>query len=154
MDGVNNRIEQQITTLLRRGQHIHVYTSSGEIELDRSAYGILCRIADEGPQRLGSFASAFGLDPSTITRQVQALEKAELAIRATDEADRRASILDLTDKGKDALDRTRAYRRQRLEELLSAWSQEDREDLGRLLEKLNTSIEELVAKSPPHPPVH
>jgi len=148
IDRDNNRIEQQMTVLLRRVQRIHISTSSGEIDLDRSAYGILCRLADDGPQRLGFFASSFGLDPSTITRQVQALERAGLATRATDSADRRASILDLTAEGRAALDRTRAYRRKRLDELLSDWPDRDRDELGRLLEKFNTSIDTLVEKSP------
>lgn len=148
IDRDNNRIEQQMTVLLRRVQRIHISTSSGEIDLDRSAYGILCRLADDGPQRLGFFASSFGLDPSTITRQVQSLERAGLATRATDSADRRASILDLTAEGRAALDRTRAYRRKRLDELLSDWPDRDRDELGRLLEKFNTSMDALVGKSP------
>ena len=86
--------------LLRRVQRIHLSTSDGDVDLDRSAYGIMCRLADEGPQRLGALAQAFGLDPSTITRQVQALEEIGLASRKTDPSDRRASILDLTAEGR------------------------------------------------------
>lgn len=147
MDSADKQIEQQMTVLLRRVQRIHISTSSGDMELDRSAYGIMCRVADEGPQRLGSFATAFGLDPSTITRQVQALEKAGLAARTTDAADRRASILDLTAEGLDVLNRTRSHRRRRLEETLSDWSERDREDLGRLLEKFNHSMNKLLESS-------
>ena len=47
MDEANRRIEQQMTMLLRRVQSIHISTSSGDVDLDRSAYGILCRLADE-----------------------------------------------------------------------------------------------------------
>jgi DNA-binding MarR family transcriptional regulator len=147
MAGGNDKIEQQMTTLLRRVQRIHISTSSGEMDLDRSAYGIMCRVADEGPQRLGSFASAFGLDPSTITRQVQALERAGLAERHTDSADRRASILDLTDEGRGVLERTREFRRHRLDEILADWSDDDRAELGRLLEKFNTSMDALLERS-------
>jgi DNA-binding MarR family transcriptional regulator len=147
MDDANKQIEQQMTTLLRRVQRIHITTSSGEMDLDRSAYGIMCRLADEGPQRLGSFAAAFGLDPSTITRQVQALEKAGLAARSTDTADRRASILDLTEEGRQVLVRTREHRRQRLEELLRSWPEQDRREFGRLLARFNASIDALVERS-------
>ncbi len=137
------QIEQQMTVLLRRVQRIHLYTSSGQRDLDRSAYGIMCRLADEGPQRLGVLAQMFGLDPSTITRQVQALEKLGLADRSTDVADRRASILHLTAEGRVVLDRTRGLRRQRLEELVRDWSDEEREQLGALLAKLNTAMDGL-----------
>lgn len=144
MDSANRRIEQQMTVLLRRVQHLHVYTAEGKMDLDRSAYGIMCRLADEGPQRLGFLAQAFGLDPSTITRQVQALERAGFADRSPDAADRRASILDLTDEGRSVLARTREYRRRRLEQILADWSDEDRSELGRLLEKFNASIAAIV----------
>jgi len=143
MAEVDKQIEQQMTVLLRRVQRIHVSTSEGDVYLDRSAYGIMCRLADEGPQRLGSFATAFGLDPSTITRQVQALERTGLAARTTDVTDRRASILDLTDEGREVLARTRAYRRQRLREAMSDWSEEDKTEIARLLSKLNTSLDTL-----------
>jgi DNA-binding MarR family transcriptional regulator len=73
--------------LFRRVQRIHLSTSSGDVALERSAYGIMCKLADEGPQGLGTLVATFGLDPSTITRQVQALEEIELAFRMTDPSD-------------------------------------------------------------------
>jgi DNA-binding MarR family transcriptional regulator len=149
MTGPNTQIEQQLTILLRRVQSIHLSTASGELDLDRSAYGIMCRLADEGPQRLGSLAQAFGLDPSTITRQVQALEQAGLAQRATDSADRRASILDLSTEGREVLSRTREHRRARFEAALSDWSAKERQEFGRLLEKFNCSVESLSEKATP-----
>jgi DNA-binding MarR family transcriptional regulator len=143
MAEVDKQIEQQLTVLLRRVQRIHVSTSEGDVYLDRSAYGIMARLADDGPQRLGSFATAFGLDPSTITRQVQALERAGLAARTTDVTDRRASILDLTDEGREVLMRTRAYRRERMREAMSDWTDEDRAEFARLLTKFNSSMDQL-----------
>ncbi len=144
MDRANQKIEQQMTVLLRRVQRIHLSTASGEVHLERSAYGILCQLADEGPQRLGVLAGAFGLDPSTITRQVRALEDEGLAVRTPDATDRRASILDLSDEGRDALSRTREHRRGRLEAVMAGWSDQDRLDFGRLLEKFNTSVDSLM----------
>ena len=138
------RIEQQLTVLLRRVQSIHFSTSSGEIDLDRAAYGILCRIADHGPQRLGALAHAFGLDPSTITRQVQALEQAALVVRSSDPSDRRASLLDLSDEGERVLTQTRALRRQWMGQALGAWSEDEVADFARLLEKFNSSIDQLA----------
>ncbi len=138
------QIEQQLTILLRRVQRIHAPTPAGEIELDRSAYGIMCRLADEGPHRLGSLAQAFGLDPSTITRQVQSLEQSGWARRTADPTDRRASILDLTDEGRTLLHATRERRRRWLREALGEWSETDRAEFGRLLEMFNASLDSLV----------
>lgn len=150
MDGTNSRIEQQMTMLLRRVQSIHISTSSGQMDLDRSAYGILCQLADNGTQRLGSLATTFALDPSTITRQVQALERAGLVVRRTDDEDRRAWLLDLTEEGRTVLEHTRAYRRGRLEQVLDDWSRADREELARLLTKFNASIQRLVDRTGEH----
>ena len=138
------RIEQQLTILLRRTQHIHVTTASGDVELDRSAYGIMCRLQDEGAQRLSSLAHAFGLDPSTITRQVQALEADRLVHREPDRTDRRAFLLDLTDEGRTVLAATRERRRARLTAALDDWDEEDIEVFGRLLERFNGSVDRLV----------
>jgi DNA-binding MarR family transcriptional regulator len=147
MDTSNQQIEQQMTVLLRRVQRIHLSTSTGEVNLERSAYGIMCKLADEGPQRLGALANAFGLDPSTITRQVQALEEIGLAVRKTDPTDRRASILDLSDAGRSVLDQTRSHRRARMQLALSDWSDQDRKDFARLLQQFNVSLDRLLESS-------
>jgi DNA-binding MarR family transcriptional regulator len=145
------QIEQQLTILLRRTQRIHFRTTAGEVDLDRSAYGILCRLADEGPQRVGSLAQAFGLDPSTITRQVQALESAAMVMRQSDPTDRRASIVDLTPEGAEALAESRERRRARLQEALADWSQDDLAAFGRLLERFNLSIDDLAHRHASEP---
>ncbi|MGA9746517.1 MAG: MarR family winged helix-turn-helix transcriptional regulator [Nocardioides sp.] len=141
------QIEQQMTVLLRRVQRIHLITVTGEVHLERSSYGIMCQLADEGPQRLGALAHTFGLDPSTITRQVQTLEGAGLATRQVDPSDRRASILRLTPVGTDVLEKTRAHRRQQLEHGLADWSRRDRDEFARLLEQFNTSVDQLIKES-------
>ncbi len=148
MDTANKQIEQQITVLLRRVQRIHLSTTTGDVNLERSAYGIMCKLADEGPQRLGALATAFGLDPSTITRQVQALEEIGLAARKTDPSDRRASILDLTDTGREVLDSTRGRRRAKLQQALSDWPESDLTDFGRLLKEFNASLDRILVDEP------
>ena len=144
----NRKIEQQITVLMRRVQRIHLSTSGGDVYLERSGYGILCQLADEGPQRLGALANTFGLDPSTITRQVKALEEAGLAARTTDTTDRRASILDLTVEGRSVLDETREHRRNRLRAAMVDWDDEERVQFGRLLEKFNSAVDRLASGDP------
>ena len=88
--------------------------------------------------------SQTGSGGNQYTRQVQALESLGLAQRSTDPTDRRASILDLTDEGRDALERTRRRRRDRLRQALSDWEPSDREEFARLLTKFNESVEGLL----------
>jgi DNA-binding MarR family transcriptional regulator len=141
------KIEQQLTVLLRRGHRVHLLTRSGDITLDRSAYGIMCQLADEGSQRLGLLATAFGLDASTVTRQVQSLERAGLAFRENDPSDGRAWILDLTAAGRGALKVTRDHRRARLERALEDWTDADITSFGRLLRQFNASLDRLTHES-------
>ena len=148
MGDARQRIEQQLTMLFRRAQRVHIMGSHADIELDRSAYAILCRLDDEGPQRLGALASAFGLDPSTITRQVQSLERAGLAVRSTDKRDRRVSLLSLTDAGLHAVQTTRAHRRSQLNQVLADWPQDDVDRFAELLERFNQSLEKVVPDLP------
>jgi DNA-binding MarR family transcriptional regulator len=147
MDTAHKQIEQQITVLLRRVQRIHLSTQGGEVNVERSAYGIMCKLADEGPQRLGALAATFGLDPSTITRQVQALEEVGLATRSTDQTDRRASILDLSDAGRKVLEETRSHRRARMQQALADWPEGDVKDFARLLLEFNMSLDRMLEQS-------
>jgi DNA-binding MarR family transcriptional regulator len=137
----NDQIEQQLFKLLRRTNAIHVRTASGEVELERSSYGILCLLDDEGPQRLGAIATAFQLDPSTVTRQVQTVVSLGLAEKATDEADRRATLLSLTSVGKESVKSARAHRRRMLEAILVDWTFEERESFSRALTRFNDTVD-------------
>ncbi len=153
MDTAHKQIEQQMTVLLRRVQRIHLSTADdGDVNLERSAYGILSKLFDEGPQRLGALASAFGLDPSTITRQVQSLEQSGWVARRADPSDRRAALLDVTPEGNEVLVETRERRRAWLREALSDWPESDHAEFARLLEQFNASVDQLqLPGEPPKP---
>ncbi len=150
----NQLVEQQLTVLMRRVQHIHHSTANDASNVDRSAYGIMSRLADEGPQRLGALATVFGLDPSTITRQVQALENEGLAFRTVDPGDRRASILELTDQGVEVLSQAREFRRARLREILCDWDPAECSEFARLLEKFNLSADKALPEPNHHAHSH
>lgn len=148
----NHAIEQQLFTLLRRSNTVHVTTSQGDRELERSSYGILCLLDDEGPQRLGQIAAAFHLDPSTITRQVQAVERIGLVARTQDPQDRRAALLDLTVDGREAVRAARTHRRRMLDLLLDDWSESDRAEFLRCLTRFNETVTRWIEQGPPEAP--
>jgi DNA-binding MarR family transcriptional regulator len=143
MTSADEAIEQQLTVLLRRGHRIHLSTRDGDAGLDRAAYGTMCKLADDGPQRLAALAHAFALDPSTVTRQVKVLEEAGLAARQRDPTDGRGVVLDLTAHGRQLLEQTRRYRRERLHKALGDWSDDDLNTLGRLMREFNASLDRL-----------
>jgi DNA-binding MarR family transcriptional regulator len=138
----NDVIEQQLFKLMRRSNAIHVTTASGEVELERSSYGILCLLADEGPQRLGAIAGAFHLDPSTVTRQAQTVVRLGLAEKTPDADDRRATVLSLTRMGRESIAAVRTFRRHALDLLLGDWSATDLETFANLLGKFNGTVDQ------------
>ncbi|KQY54612.1 MULTISPECIES: MarR family winged helix-turn-helix transcriptional regulator [unclassified Nocardioides] len=149
MENQNDQIEQQLFTILRRSQLIHVRTPSGEVELERSSYGILCLLDDNGPQRLGAIAQAFRLDPSTITRQVQAVVRLGLAEKTVDPTDRRASVLTLTTEGARAVHEERDRRRGLLDIMLASWSQTERDEFLRSLQRFNRTVDDWIENGAP-----
>lgn len=140
MNNSHSGIEHEIFALFRHTFAIQIRTAEGEAELDRSTYAILGLLDDEGPQRLGQIATAFRLDPSTITRQVQTAVRQGLAVKHTDPVDRRASILSLTDRGRARIQSVRAYRTEALAGVLTGWPEREQKDLLRLLRRFNASI--------------
>ncbi|MFS3128817.1 MarR family winged helix-turn-helix transcriptional regulator [Nocardioides sp. Bht2] len=145
----NEEIEQQLFILFRRSQAIHVSTKSGDFELDRSIYGILCLLDDEGPMRLGAIAHRFRLDPSTITRQVQAVIRLGLAAKRVDPTDRRAAILNLTPLGEETIAQARAHRRQVLYSILGNWSETQRWEFLAALRRFNNTVDGWIEPDDP-----
>lgn len=154
-DAALERIEQELTLLVRRAMktRVEVPGRPGQT-LERSAYAILARLAQDGPSRLTALAHAFELDLSTVSRQVQALQAGGLVARATDPADRRAVLLTLTPLGRQVVQSCRTRRHERLVTVLDAWPAEDREVFGRLLARFNAGMAAARAGrgEPPGPP--
>lgn len=142
--GSNAQIEQQLLTLFRRTNSIHVQTSTGDHELERSTYGILCLLDDEGPLRLGAIAAAYHLDPSTVTRQAQAAVRLGLAEKRADPDDGRASLLALTPEGRIAIRGARQHRRQRLDQVMGDWTPEERAAFAVALTRFNAALSALT----------
>jgi DNA-binding MarR family transcriptional regulator len=145
-----SQVERQVTFLVRRTQKVHLHgrNPDGGRPLDRSGYAILGLIYDGGPQRPGELASDFGLDASTISRQVAHLERTELATREPDPEERRACHMTLTAAGRESLVATRARRREAVRGILGSWPSKDQEDLARLLGKFNRDMAELEDATP------
>jgi DNA-binding MarR family transcriptional regulator len=139
-------LEVELSLLARH--HLHSSQHSAERLLDRSGYHLLSRL-ELGPLNLKQLAEAFRLDPSTVNRQVNALLRAGLVERIPDPAGAVARVLRPTAQGLDLLHRDRAIVQEQIGRVVGGWSGRDLDDLHRLLEKLNTSIETLEGKTWP-----
>jgi len=136
-------IQRELIALIRRSLRGAVLQGDDEGEqhqLDLPAYSLLIRLADEGPQRSGDLARSLGVDKSTMSRQVSALERVGLVGREEDPVDGRAYQVSISPEGRRSLERTRAQRRQAYRELIGYWSEDDRRDFARLLARYNADM--------------
>jgi DNA-binding MarR family transcriptional regulator len=109
--------------------------------MDRASYLLLLRLESDGPQRVARLAAALGLDGSTVTRQVAALDAGGWVERRTDPLDARATVVEATPAGLAAMDELRRYRQGRIEVLFGDWTPAEQAELGRVLGHLNVVLE-------------
>ena len=95
------------------------------------------RSLSAGPRRIGDVAAHLGIVPRSATSVIDELEAADLVRREPDPADRRATLVSLTDRGQQVLDAYRARRRAGLAELLSRLNPAEQQELIRLLTRLS-----------------
>ncbi|RDG38823.1 MarR family winged helix-turn-helix transcriptional regulator, partial [Streptomyces corynorhini] len=110
-------------------------------ELEPAAYGLLVRLEESGSQRATELAGYFGVGKATMSRQLRALEELGLVVREPDPADGRASLVHITDEGRDRFRRVRDARRERYVQKLADWDRAEIAELARLLRQLNVTAE-------------
>lgn len=136
---VVDAIEIQLTIMARNTELLRRRdVTSGELE--RAAYLILRAVERLGSTDINDLATALGLDPSTAGRQVAALAGERLVIRRSDAADRRRSVITVSDEGRRRLALTAERRRQRTEELVEGWPESERERFAALLSRYNAAV--------------
>lgn len=145
------RIELEMLILARHRDLAGPYGPRGGDALDRSAYVLLSRLEVQGPMSIPDFVEAFGLAPSTFTRQTSALLRKGLVERTLDPAGGVARKYRITDEGSKRLVRYRELIVTGLEDILADWP---RERLRRFIEDLkqfNTDIERHTGRPWPRP---
>lgn len=138
-------IELELAQLLRRAERTRASgapgTSRRDGTLDRSGYLLLHTLGTHGPLHVTALAERLGLDGSTVTRQVAALEHAGHVRRARDPRDGRAVVVEPTTSGLDELAAHRAARTAVYADVLGGWSRLDRALLAELLTRLNDDLD-------------
>jgi DNA-binding MarR family transcriptional regulator len=109
-------------------------------ELDRAEYLILRALTRLGPSSINELADTLGLDPSTIGRQVTALEDAGLAERGQDPQDRRRAIVASTAVGRRRMKLTSSRRTARTRDLLADWTPEELSALAEAFTRYNQAV--------------
>ena len=136
MDAVADRLHAAAIHLLRR---LRVEDEALGISAPRlSALSVL---VFGGPMRIGALAQAEQVEPPTMTRLVDAMERDGYVERAPDPRDRRAVIVRPTPKGTRALKQGRAQRVEALAAGLRALSPDQLSTLARGVEVLERVVD-------------
>jgi len=106
-----------------------------------AAHMLLLPLHLRGAMRSQALADITHTDPSTISRHVSLLLNEGLIARQADQTDGRASLLVLTDKGRERVGEMRQGRDDMVAGLLTGWTDNDIERLAKLLGRFNDSFE-------------
>ncbi|WP_406010602.1 MarR family winged helix-turn-helix transcriptional regulator [Streptomyces sp. NBC_00637] len=127
-------IQREMTSFARRAR-----ASAGRLhpELSLVSYTLLGHLEESGGCRATDLAAHYALDKSTVSRQVGALEHADLIERRQDPRDHRVQVLHLTDAGRRILAQVTESRRTAFRERLARWPEEDLERFAEYLVRYN-----------------
>lgn len=98
---------------------------AGRQGLSMTATACLARIRQDGPSRLTALAAAEGVSQPSMSQLVQRLERQGLVARVGDPEDGRASLVALTESGRELLADRRRERHERFAELVATLPEED-----------------------------
>jgi DNA-binding MarR family transcriptional regulator len=108
-------------------------------DLDRRAFHLLGRLRSYGPpyrRSPGQLAGDMRLSSGAMTNRLDRLEASGLIRRLPDPNDRRGQLIEPTEKGHAAWDRTVVTQAEREQRIAGALTATEREQLHRLLRKL------------------
>lgn len=114
--------------------------ADGENDLTLRTMRVLYRL-DDGPRRLGELASTAGVTAPAITLSVAALERHGWVRRSPDPSDRRATLVSLTDAGREALRGAEERLEKVLDHVTSEFDATTLQALKALEEPLHTGID-------------
>lgn len=126
--------EAVVLLLMQAGRRLR--TRHPEDQVDPSTFPLAKQLMHHDALRVSDLAAAVELDTSTVSRQIKQLEDRGVVERASDPADGRASLVRLTDRGRECMHAAFRRRVERIKASLEPWSDDDRATLQHLLVRL------------------
>ncbi len=132
-----NQLYQGLTTLMRRRAELSAEVHPG---LSLTDYTLLAQIRAAPGTRARDLVDLFGLDKSTISRQINQLQAAGLISREGERPGRRGYALVLTPEGRHTLEWEAERAQQRLAEVLAGWKEGDITAFAGMIERFLTDV--------------
>ena len=120
--------------------------------LSLARFRVLSALKSSGRMRMNELSTALGVVPRTVTTIVDALEKESLMTRLPDPADRRATLLEITQDGLRQLHRLRTMHDSAAAELFDVLTAAERNQLARILRRLQAAADADSGGSSPNRP--
>ncbi|KYG11223.1 MarR family transcriptional regulator [Sorangium cellulosum] len=133
-----------LIAVMNQPQRDQALLAEAGLSLDRALFQLLVGIERFGPIGVVELADRAGRDYTTVSRQVAKLESLGLIERRPSPADRRVHEAVITDKGRQMTDALDAARQRLAAPILANWSEEDFDDLVRLMRRF---VDDLMASS-------
>lgn len=114
----------------------------GDKKLTPQRTRILARLNDTGPQIMSELGDYLGVSATNVTALVDALEKEGLVARKPHPSDRRATVIEITQKASEHVSEGCLEYRERVGSLFATLSEADRKELLRLMEIVKARIDE------------
>ena len=141
-------LEHEVGVLIRRVKRvIGERARAVHPDLQPASYLMLGYVAENGPVRASAVAEVFAIDKGAISRQVTHLVDLGLVEGQPDPADKRATLLSVTDKAVARLEEIKSHRRKLVDEQLGDWSASELERFASDLARYNAALNELNAVS-------
>jgi DNA-binding MarR family transcriptional regulator len=141
-----------VVGFFNRLQNDAILLREAGVPLDHALFPLLVLIERRGPLGVGELADRVGRDYTTVSRQVAKLENLGLVGRRAGKTDRRVTEAVVTDKGQAMSEILDAARQRLAAVALADWSEQDLQDLTRLLRRFAddlTACEVQPVRSPP-----
>jgi DNA-binding MarR family transcriptional regulator len=140
-----DRFDEALQTVARSITQVKLherFLRRAGVRLDRAGATLLFKLsAHHGSLRVTDLAEILGVDPPTVTRKVQQLERDGMVVRQTDPDDRRASRIGLTPAGRRTIAQVRRARRLWLEQILADWDMDDLDTMAQLIGRFARDLE-------------
>lgn len=130
-----------LSTLVRNGRAVtQRIVGSVDNSLSAPAFALLKGLDVGGEMRLAELAQRVNSDLSVVSRQVTALEQSGYAVRQQDPEDGRATLISMTDAGREAMSAMLSTRTHWLRTTMDGWTEEEARTLVGFLNRLNDDV--------------
>ena len=137
------RLLTEAVTRLRRALRASIRTDYPWETLPMAQVELLQVLGEHSPARISELATRQRLAPSTVSGLIGQMITAGLVVREVDSADRRASVVTLTDAGREQLTAWTGAHERRMDAALAALDDTDRAALATALPALFQLAENL-----------